>query len=128
MRDFPVRILANENVPGPVIRALRAQGHDVRWVKELCAGAGDEAVLAQARAEGRLLLTFDKDFGEMTYRTGLPSACGVVLCRLSGRNPEEDNARAVAALTSRDDWTGHFAVIEDDRIRIRPLPAAEPTP
>jgi predicted nuclease of predicted toxin-antitoxin system len=122
-----VRILANENVPGPVVRALREQGHDVAWVNEGSRGAADDAVLAQARIEGRLLLTFDKDFGEMTYRQGLPPASGIILCRLSGPSPEEDNARAVAALTSRDDWAGHFAVIEDDRIRLRPLPAPKET-
>ena len=67
-------------------------------------------------------MTFDKDFGELAVRMGLPASSGVVLLRLKGDNPETDNARALAALTSRDDWAGHFAVVTDDRVRLRALP------
>jgi predicted nuclease of predicted toxin-antitoxin system len=117
-----MRILANENVPGAVVNALRERGHDVLFVKESMRGAGDQTVLAAAQAEERLVVTFDKDFGELAVRIGLPARSGVVLLRLRGPRPEIDNARAVAALTSRDDWSGHFAVVTDDRIRLRPLP------
>ena len=41
---------------------------------------------------------------------------------LAGHNPETDNRRALAAIDSRDDWVGHFSVVGDDRIRMRPLP------
>lgn len=84
-------------------------------------GAADHEVLARAQIEDRLLLTFDKDFGELAYRSRLPASCGVVLFRLSGPDPETDNARALSALGSRIDWAGHFAVVEDDRIRLRAL-------
>ena len=49
-----MRILANENVPGPVVTALRAAGHDVLWVKESMTGAKDRDVLARAHSEARL--------------------------------------------------------------------------
>ncbi|MGH7895798.1 MAG: DUF5615 family PIN-like protein [Candidatus Binatia bacterium] len=117
-----MRIVANENVPGPVVAALRSAGHDVLSVKESMRGATDHDVLAHAQREGRLVVTFDKDFGELAVRRRLPASSGVVLFRLDGANPEADNARAVAALTSRDDWAGHFAVVTDDRVRLRPLP------
>ena len=117
-----MRILANENVPGPVVAALRAAGHDVLWVKESMTGAKDHNVLAHAQSEARLVVTFDKDFGELAVRSRLPAASGVVLFRLHGSGPGVDNSRAVAALTSRDDWAGHFAVVTDDRVRLRPLP------
>jgi len=117
-----MRILANENVPGPGVTALRDAGHDVLWVKEDMAGAVDNDVLALAEREGRLVVTFDKDFGELAVRTGLPASSGVVLLRLRGDTPEVDNARAIDALTSRDDWAGHFAVVTNDRVRLRPLP------
>jgi predicted nuclease of predicted toxin-antitoxin system len=117
-----MRILANENFPGPVVRALRQRGDDVAWVKEDQPGATDADVLARAQIEGRLLITFDKDFGELACRQSLPVQCGVILFRLTGASPEEDNARALAALSSRSDWGGHFAVVQDDRIRLRELP------
>lgn len=117
-----MRILANENFPGPVIRELRCRGHDVTSVKETMRGAEDREVLARAQEEKRLVITFDKDFGELAYRFGLPAASGVVLFRLSGSSPDVDNARALAALESGIEWTGSFAVVTDERIRVRPLP------
>jgi predicted nuclease of predicted toxin-antitoxin system len=123
-----MRILANENFPGPVVHALRQRGEDVAWVKEDQPGAADDDVLARAQAERRLLVTLDKDFGELACRFGLPADCGVILFRLNGASPEEDNARALAALASRLDWAGHLAVVQDDRIRLRPLPQAARLP
>jgi predicted nuclease of predicted toxin-antitoxin system len=120
-----MRILANENFPGPVVQALRARAEDVAWVAEDMRAANDEAVLARAQTEGRIVVTLDKDFGELAFKAGLPATCGIVLFRLTGRSPEEDNARAMAALAEPREWAGHFAVVQDDRIRIRPLPGVQ---
>jgi predicted nuclease of predicted toxin-antitoxin system len=117
-----MRLLANENVPGPVVRRLRKLGHDVVWIKEASPGEKDQPVLARAQSEQRVTVTCDSDFGELAFHSGLPATCGVVLFRIPWTDPETDNALAVSALTSRDDWSGVFAVIERDRIRIRPLP------
>ena len=92
-------------------------------VKETMRGAADPEVLARAQEEGRLVVTFDKDFGELAYRFGLPAASGVILFRLSGSSPEIDNARVLSALETGIDWTGSFSVVSDDRIRVRPLPS-----
>jgi predicted nuclease of predicted toxin-antitoxin system len=119
-----MRLSANENFPGVAVERLRAAGHDVFWVRTHLGGASDVQVLAHAVAEGRLLLTFDKDFGELAFRSNLPATCGVVLFRLSVRSPDEMAARVVEALAIRGDWTGNFAVVSDDRIRMRTLPGA----
>ncbi len=60
-----MRIIANENITGSVIRQLRETGHDVLSVKETIRGANDADVLSQAQAEQRLVITHDKDFGEL---------------------------------------------------------------
>lgn len=86
--------------------------------------ASDAAVLTRAQTEGRVVVTLDKDFGELAFKAGLPATYGVVLFRLTGRSPAEDNARVLAALAERQDWAGHFAVVQDDRIRMRALPSA----
>ena len=123
-----MRWIVNENVSGTVIRTLRDRGHDVLSVKESLRGTGDPHILAQAQAEQRVLVTHDKDFGELAFRCGLPASSGVVLFRLSGADPESDNRRVLEVLESSVDWTGHFAVVTDDRVRIRPLPRTPEKP
>lgn len=119
-----MRILANENFPADAVAALREAGHDVAWIRSDAPGSSDRQVLARARSEERLLVTFDKDFGELAFRAGLPAPSGIVLFRISAPSPAQVARTAVTALGSRDDWTGHFSVIEDKRIRMTPLPPA----
>jgi predicted nuclease of predicted toxin-antitoxin system len=80
-----MRILANENFPGPVIRALRDRGHDVVSVKETISGADYRRVLDLAGKQARLVVTLDKDFGELAFRFGLPAQSGVVFSGCPGR-------------------------------------------
>ena len=116
-----MKLLANENFPRQVVEALRLAGEDVVWVRTESPGIADAEVLARAEAEDRLLLTFDKDFGEVAVRHGLPATCGVVLFRVSLRDLAAAAALIVATLQSRSDWPGHFSVVDDTRIRMRPL-------
>ena len=117
-----MRILANENVPGEAVGALRSRGHDVAWVLEVDPGALDDAVVQRARDEDRVIITFDKDFGELAFRARLPSSTGIIMFRLALSSPEHVTETIVAALQARDDWTGHFTVIEEGRIRMTLLP------
>lgn len=119
-----MRLLADENIPRAALSALAHAGYDVASIGETVPGAPDEEVVARADAERRILLTFDKDFGELAFRAGLSPSSGVILVRLVPTTAEEVAAVLTAALTSRRDWAGHFAVIERDRVRLRPLPSA----
>ena len=121
-----MHFLANENMPGSVIRHLREAGHDVLSAKESMQGAEDTSVLARAQAEARILISQDKDFGELAFRAGLPANCGVVLFRLSGDNPVDDRQRMLDVLESREDWTGMFSVVDEFRVRMRPMPPSAP--
>jgi predicted nuclease of predicted toxin-antitoxin system len=117
-----MRIIANENIMSTVVRELRNRGHDVLWVKESMPGAADDAVLSLAQSEKRIVLTHDKDFGELAFRFGLPSDCGVLLARPSGDSLQSDANQFIAIIESRDDWPGNFSVISQGRLRMRPLP------
>ncbi|MBM3476223.1 MAG: hypothetical protein FJX75_23370 [Armatimonadetes bacterium] len=118
-----LRLLADENVPAPVVAELRARQHDVAWISEDAPGLCDEDVLSCASAQDRLLATLDRDFGELVFRRRLPCRSGVVFLRLRTRSPRTLAASTAAALESRDDWRGHFAVVRAGRIRLIALPS-----
>ena len=120
-----MRIPADENFPGDAVAALRRRGHDVAWVRPGAPGSSDSQVIARAHAENRVLVTFDKDFGELTFRLRLGAPSGIVLFRISTSSPAYTARVAVAALESRADWADHFAVVEDDRIRMTLLPESD---
>jgi predicted nuclease of predicted toxin-antitoxin system len=115
-------VICNENIGASVVQSLRDHGHDVLAVKESLRGAADDTILARAQAESRVVVTQDKDFGELAFRRGLPAQAGVILFRITIANPDIDRRRLVAVIESRPDWSGLFAVVTDDRIRIRPVP------
>ena len=116
-----MRLLANENCPLPLVLRLRERGHDVEWVREVVPGALDEQLVTRATTEKRVLLTFDKDFGEIAYRLGVSAPSGVILLRISTPSPEAV-ARVVAdALEAHPGWEGAFSVVEDARVRRREL-------
>jgi predicted nuclease of predicted toxin-antitoxin system len=84
-------------------------------------GATDADVLATAARESRILLTFDKDFGELAAHSALPPDCGVVLFRVRALRSDPARERLAARLAARDDWSGHFSVIEPGHVRMRRL-------
>ncbi len=117
-----MRLLENENFPLDAVEALRADGHDVMWIREEGRGSSDEQILARAQREKRILITFDKDFGELAFRSKLPAASGVILFRVSAPSSQHITQAATQVIASRSDWSGHFSIVEDRRIRMTPLP------
>jgi predicted nuclease of predicted toxin-antitoxin system len=116
-----MRLLADENITREVIVALRAAGHDVVAIAETMRSAVDEDVLAEATATGRILITEDRDFGDLVVRRGLP-VDGVVLLELHKLRPITLAARVVAVLAAQaDNLVGHFTVVEPARVRMRPM-------
>lgn len=116
-----MRFLANENFPAPAVRALQQAGHDVVWIRTAAPGIADSEVLAWAIREQRILLTFDKDFAELARMAVLPPSVGVVLFRTPPPRAAEIGPYLTALIIGRDDWAGHFSVIEPGRVRMRPL-------
>jgi predicted nuclease of predicted toxin-antitoxin system len=117
-----MRLLANENFPGDAVEALRAGGHDVAWIRTDAPGIRDADVLARAQRESRIVVTFDKDFGELAFRARLPASSGIILFRISTPSAAHVTRVVTTAIESRTDWAGHFSVVEDNRIRMTPLP------
>ncbi len=120
-----MRFLADENFPFDAVSALRDVGHDVVWIRESTPGIDDEEVLNRAEIEERIVLTFDKDFGESAFHRKLPASCGIILFRIPAPASSYVAHITLTAIQSRTDWPGHFSVIEEKRIRMRLLPARE---
>jgi predicted nuclease of predicted toxin-antitoxin system len=117
-----VDFVADESCAGPVIRALREAGHDVIAIAERAAGASDEAVIERAFNERRVLITEDRDFGELVYARGR-SAAGVVFVKFSSRARRAKPAavvEAVAKLGGR--LRGGFTVVGPGRVRLARRP------
>jgi predicted nuclease of predicted toxin-antitoxin system len=119
-----MKLLANENFPRVAVEALRDAGYDVLWARTDMGGAADDVILQRAQDEDRTVVTFDKDFGELAFRWGLPASCGVILFRLRTRSPEHVQQRVIKTLAEHLPWKGHFFVVEEHRIRVRPLGAS----
>jgi predicted nuclease of predicted toxin-antitoxin system len=117
-----MRLCANENLPADCVLRLRQDGHDVLWIRETAPGSPDASVLDRACAEDRLLITFDKDFGELVFRRGAKASHGIVLFRIAQPSASAVAARVAAILVSRDDWSGNFSVVEESAVRMRVLP------
>jgi predicted nuclease of predicted toxin-antitoxin system len=78
-----VNLVADEGVDSHIVAWLRQDGHDVLYIAEIEPSISDDMVLSRANAQGSLLLTEDKDFGELVFRQRLVHT-GVVLIRLGG--------------------------------------------
>ena len=119
-----MRFLANENFPLDAVEADRTIGHDLAWIRTDAPGSKDRDILKRAVSEQRILLTFDKDFGDLAFQHGLPATCGIVLFRLQASSSTALATLVATALESRTDWAGQFSVVKAGRIRMRPLPTA----
>jgi predicted nuclease of predicted toxin-antitoxin system len=116
-----VRWLADECVASSLVAFLRTQGHDVLYVAEAAAGLSDADVIALALHEKRLLLTEDKDFGDLVFRRER-TVPGVVLMRIGSENPVLKSTRLAAAIERYGEGLfGRYMVIEEGRFRSRHL-------
>ena len=114
-----MNLLADESVDRQIVERLRQDVHGVTYVAEMEPGISDETVLQRANEQGALLLTVDKDFGELTYRQRLIHH-GVVLIRLAGLSNQTKAEVVARALRERGaEFVNAFSVISPGMIRIR---------
>lgn len=114
-----MRLLADEGVDKPIVDLLRASGFDIHYILETNRGIDDEKVLQIANQEERVLLTQDKDFGELVYRLQKVHF-GVILFRLGSLRPKDKAALITHILIQHQDrMLNAFTVIQPNAIRIR---------
>jgi predicted nuclease of predicted toxin-antitoxin system len=119
-----MRFLADGGISPKTVDFLRGMNHDAVHVRDLqLQRATDTVVIDRARAESRVVLTFDLDFGEL-LALGILDSPSVVLLRLTDERPESVNAHLEPVLRERaaELESGALIVVEDGRYRIRRLP------
>lgn len=123
-----MRFLVDECFPERLVTALRGNGHDVTWASQVCRSQPDEVVLAIATREGRIVITEDKDYGDLTVRDGHP-AVGIVISqvdRFPGGIREAIDVLCERIESLGSSLIGAVTVIELERVRQRALPPIEP--
>lgn len=114
-----MKLLADESVDRPVVDRLRQEGHDVVYIAEVSPSVTDDEVLQQANNFGALLLTADKDFGELVFRQGRLHT-GVALLRLAGLSPSVKALIVAQAFQEHaHELPGAFSVVLPSSVRIR---------
>jgi len=114
-----VKLLADEDVDGPIVARLRQDGHQVEYVAEMKGGISDDEVLRHANQSRALLITADKDFGELVFRRGRLDS-GILLLRLAGTLPHQKGEIVSKALSAHgSEMSSAFSVITAKILRIR---------
>jgi predicted nuclease of predicted toxin-antitoxin system len=113
-------LLLDENLPRSTVIALASAGHDVLHMADAAAAADDRRVLALARSSGRVLVTFDADFGDLIYRRGEPAPPAILFLRLHPIDGDVAAALVLQALV--EPVQGQFVVCAREGHRRRPLP------
>ena len=116
------RFLADESCDFSVVRKLRAAGFDVKAVVEALPGARDEHVIDLARAEQRILLTEDRDFGRLVFASNRASS-GVIFVRFSAEHRSALADRILDVIDQHGDkLQKSFTVVSPDDLRVTSLP------
>lgn len=117
-----MRFLADESCDFALVRALQGAGHDVASIARITPGADDALVIELALRDTRILLTEDKDFGQLVFAAGAASV-GVILIRFpAGRRTSMVEAVTTLVATHADQVSSRFVVVEPGRIRISGQP------
>ena len=112
-----LKLLANENIPLESVQSLRSSGYDVISISERSPGISDEDVLQVACTENRIIVTFDRDYGELIFRRKLPVPAGILYLRFRPRNPDEVAEYISRLIKNRVVLGGMFSTADRSRIR-----------
>jgi predicted nuclease of predicted toxin-antitoxin system len=114
-----MRFMVDESTGAAVVEYLRRNGHDALAVAEAMPQADDQDIIARAASEERVLITNDKDFGELVFRSGWAHH-GVLLLRLHDESPSS-RLNVIKSVLEHyaDRLTGQFVVAAEDSVRVR---------
>ena len=116
-----MKFLIDESSGRKLFLFLKEKGFDVKFVAEIIPRVSDKEVLEFSEKENRILVTNDKDFGELIFRLNQPSF-GVILLRLNLDTPKNRQNYVLAVIKRFSDrLEGSFIVVTEGKVRIRKL-------
>ncbi len=116
-----LKFIADVNVEKTVVDFLRAEGCDVKWIPDFDCEMADESLLRLANKERRILITNDKDFGELTFLQKKLSV-GLILIRVKGQKTNDKVKLMRKVLKDhRDKLSNHFVVVNRTKFRFIPM-------
>ena len=121
---MPARLLADENIPARAIDALRDAGCDVLAIREHARESADGEVLRIAVAQGRILLTFDRDYGELIFRQGHAAPPSDFYFRMLPVAPREVSDAVLSLLAGAESINGSMVIVSRQGIRRRRFPGS----
>lgn len=116
-----MKFLADENLEKPVVEWLRGQGFDIRYIAEESPAVSDTAIMSIANEEDRILITNDKDFGELVFRQG-KILSGIILIRATDdRSSNKVKLVKQVLQEAKGKLKGNFIVVNEIGVRIRKI-------
>lgn len=113
--------LANENFPRHSVILMKNAGFKVLSIAEQSPGISDSEVLVMACNDGMVILTFDRDYGELLFKYRQSKPAGVVYFRTGLEYPEQAGRILLSHLNNELEISGFFTVVDMHGIRQRPL-------
>ncbi len=114
-----MKFVADEGVDLQIVNLLRSKNHDVIYITEFAAGSLDDVILKLANEQNRILMTRDKDFGELVYKKKMLHS-GIILNRLHELESDKKANIVLEVIENfQEQLIGSFTVIQPNKIRIR---------
>lgn len=119
-KNSVVKFLANQNIPRQSIQLLRQYEYEVYSISESALGVSDIKVIEIAQKSNLIILTFDKDYGDIIFKKGNPNPPAVIFFRDKGLNPMFAGKILLSIIAAGIiEFQNHFTVVEKDSIRQR---------
>lgn len=111
------RLIADENIPLETVALLKRQGVDIVSIPELSRGMSDRDLLVTAKAENRILVTFDRDFAQLVFKEKLETK-GVMLLLFIPKSPQQIAKRIQQVLSANIAMPNHVVTVKEDRVKV----------
>lgn len=116
-----MKFLANENIPLESVKILRRNGIDIISIQELNPGITDIEVINISNSENRIIITFDKDYGDLIYQKKIIFKIGIIFLRFIPKSHEELAEFLIEIINLKIEFQNKFSVIDREKIRQRYL-------